>query len=102
MGELPAHVRVVARGLEGKHRDEEEDEQLQRGRDAVVQEVADAAEDLARDDDRVHDCAQARLRQHDVGRRARLNRQSHGHCSKIQPLRLSARWAAARSAHGPA
>jgi len=71
------HRRVVALRLEGKHSDEEEEQQLQRGGDAVVQEGGDAAEDAPRDDDGVDDGAQAGLREHDVRGRARLPPAQH-------------------------
>ena len=67
------HLRVVAVRLKGKHGDEEEEKQLQRGSYPVVQEGCNAAEDATRNDDRIHYCAQARLCEHDVRSRARLH-----------------------------
>ena len=49
-----------------KYSDEEEQKQLQRGGDAVVQEVGDPPEDAPRNDDGVHNCAQAGLCEHYV------------------------------------
>ncbi len=61
-----AHPWVVLVGRECEDSDEEEQEQLQRGSDAVVQEVGDPPEDAPRYDDGVHDRAQAGLREHYV------------------------------------
>jgi argininosuccinate lyase len=47
--------------------DEEKHEELERGRDAVRQEVFHALEDDPRNEDRVHDRAEARLREDNVG-----------------------------------
>lgn len=66
------HLRVVAVRLKRKYRDEKEEQQLQRGSYPIVQKGRNATEDAPRDDDRIHNGAQAWLSEHNVRCRTRL------------------------------
>ena len=59
---------VVVVWGECKYSNEEEQQQLQRGGNSIVQEVGYPPEDAPRDDYSVHNCAQPRLCQHYVSR----------------------------------
>ena len=59
-----AHPGIVVVGRKCKHSNKEEQQQLQRGGDAVVQEVGDPPKDPPCYDDGIYNRAQARLREH--------------------------------------
>ena len=63
-----SYLGVVVVWGECKHSNEEEQQQLQRGGNPIVQEVGYPPEDAPRDDYSVHDRAQPRLCQHYVSR----------------------------------
>mmetsp|Transcript_29109 Transcript_29109/g.62706 ORF Transcript_29109/g.62706 Transcript_29109/m.62706 type:complete len:561 (-) Transcript_29109:1174-2856(-) len=78
-------------GLHGQHGDEEEDQQLQSGRDAVRDEVLHALEDAAGDDDALHDGGEALIGEHDISSGAsgvRGTSHSDTHVGALQGRRI--------------